>query len=155
MLLWDKDAIIVGRTRSDLTEFPRYVRGHLQKVVCTPCTEARGEALLRSGFSWTTYEDLTDFIRAVCIWGGSASIGKKVVEHNRPAFLLSCFRKAHSHFADSQFDLKLALEALLRINGLGVSFASKQLRFLVPHSAAVLDSVIAGWAELPRTPEGR
>jgi hypothetical protein len=86
-------------------------------------------------------KELEEFIRCACKWGGYSGIAQRVINRNRPESLASLFRAARTAAHDG--DVVAALEQLLQVKQLGISFASKHLKFLAPNQAVVLDRVIS------------
>ena len=67
----------------------------------------------------------------------------KRVKKNTESNLVTTFRYAYETARGGEVkSVVRALEVIQSLDGLGVAFASKHLKFLVPSSAVVLDSVI-------------
>ena len=130
----------IGNYRVYYKHFPGYVSGHLQKVICSKEMESRGKLLVKNEFP---PEDLKDFIRAVCTWGVRYAVTGKIFKHNRTQDLRRCFKKAYSYLSKAPENIDSALDCLLEIHGLGISFASKHLRFINPKLCPILDREVA------------
>lgn len=80
------------------------------------------------------------FIESVCAWGGGERfIGR--VEAKRDLDLSNVLREAYD-LCQQNLVGKAVAHISDRVRYLGFSFASKQLRFLAPEKAVILDSVI-------------
>ncbi len=133
-----------------LTEFTELLRRFRNRVSNTDDIERQAERLANGGFK---EKALTDFIHAVCMWGGYAGIAGRVIKNNQPPKLARRFNEARQN-AHRGMVLE-ALKTLQSIKGLGgVSFASKHLKFLAPESAVVLDSIISNGLGYALTLEG-
>jgi len=75
-----------------------------------------------------------------------------VLNRNDASKVANSLRQAHHKTQNG--NLKAALEIMLTLNGLGVSFASKHLKFLDPERHVVLDSIIRKRLGYPDTSEG-
>ena len=137
-----KTYAIINHHKVYYEDFPRYVSGHLQKVICSKEMESRGKLLIKNEFP---SEDLIDFIEAVCTWGGRYAITGKILDKNNNStkFIRRCFKKAYSYLSNGYKNVDAALDCLLAIHGLGISFASKHLRFVSPKLCPILDSNIS------------
>ena len=143
------DSTSIVRLSFKIAELPAYLQKGLDLDESTPEVERAGRELVSSAFP----ENLTaDFVRMVCYWGGYAGIAGKVLKHNTKAFVAATMRRAFD--LTQQGDLKAALDAMLCLNGLAVSFASKHLKFLDPNKHVVLDSIISERLGYPRTTDG-
>ncbi|QJW97758.1 hypothetical protein [Frigoriglobus tundricola] len=156
----DGDHVLAGQRRVALREFPRHVEWcHLQNVPRTHELEAAGAELRRSAFP---DEQLSQFIRDVCQWGGYAGVRGRILKNNSIEVIRQRFGQALAALdvdpvtADSiRPALTSALCAVNQLRDLGrPSFASKHLRFLCPVLSPVLDSIIADEYGYPLSPEG-
>lgn len=86
--------------------------------------------------------DVGDFIKDVCRWGGYPGISGKVLTRNTSADIRSALRGATSHLLEPAPDLVAAMGGVKQLKGLGLSFASKHLRFLCPELCPVFDSYL-------------
>jgi hypothetical protein len=87
------------------------------------------------------------FVQRTCAWGGYHGIGGRVLKHNSLEDVVGALRAAPRPCAEDK-----PVEGLRRLTGLknlGVSFASKHLKFLNPSKAAVLDSIISTHLRYP------
>jgi hypothetical protein len=119
----------------DLAQFPALLQTFVQKEPRTRDIEIQGARLAAEGFS---DPQLRKFIQAVCEWGGYTGIAARVIQNNRD--LATQFQQAHQ--AASSGKAVEGLTILRQVKGLGISFASKHLKFLAPDDAVVLDSTI-------------
>jgi hypothetical protein len=122
----------------ELSEFPHLLRLFQTEVKGTDLIEQQGELLARNDFP---NEELEKFIREVCKWGGYSGVAQRVINQNPPESLTSRFRAANTAAHDG--DAIAALEKLLQLKQLAISFASKHLKFVAPNQAVVLDSIIS------------
>jgi hypothetical protein len=122
-----------------LSRFPFYHARHLAVVAKTHRLEKDGAALIAAGFPSA---QLDQFIRDVCKWGNYPGIAGRVLKHNSAASISRQFASATAAFTSAS-PASAALSALISIKGLGLSFASKHLRFLRPDICPVLDSQLS------------
>ena len=123
----------------DLDQFPDLARKHRKLYPNTPAVEALGLKFARDGFPET---GAINFVQKVCGWGGYAGIAGRVTRDARPLAICSALQAGYNLAIDGSPGE--GLRAINGLKGLGISFASKHLRFLVPQSAVVLDSIISG-----------
>jgi len=110
-----------------------------------------------------TWDDIESFIKAVCKWAGSTGNrvrgqvlkpGKTAIETAmRDAMIENSLRDAIFQLGSNQPNPVGALEKMLKVRGLDVSFASKHLRLLFPEYCPTLDSVLSlrlGYKASPR-----
>jgi hypothetical protein len=121
----------------DLKEFPELLKAFARANPATPVIEQMGARLAEQNFAPAK---LKEFIQAVCRWGGYTGIGARIIQNNEEGELTSRFGQAYKMVADG--GVVEALAILLQVNSLGISFASKHLKFLAPSDAVVLDSII-------------
>ncbi len=121
-----------------LQDFQALLRKHRATDPKTPDIEAQARALVACGFA----AGVPEFVRAVCGWGGYSGVAGRVTKNNSPEKILAALRDASACLRDD--DARAGLQSLLGLSGLGISFASKHLKFLDPERAVVLDSVISG-----------
>jgi len=122
----------------NLSDFSSLVELHLITVHGTRELEAKGQELIAADL---TESLLIDFIKAVHSWGGSFRNYYKVIENAKVAH----FQNALQALSVTLPMVERALSSLLEINGLGISYASKHLRFLRPDICPILDNVV--WEE--------
>jgi hypothetical protein len=133
-----------------LNELTQLLKAFIDNEPNTRIIELHAERLMKD--EDLSESDLRDFVKAVCKWGGYAGIAARVLQNNKMPILLSRFRSAHD-LARSGNDNE-ALNSLLGLNGLGVSFASKHLKFLTPDHAIVLDSILSKHLRYELSPDG-
>ena len=122
-----------------LKDFPDYVGRHLKNAPETRDLEREGCHL------WDCkYEALAlrEFIRNVCYWRGYIAIAGRITQGNPREHVIEQFRKSVAILSSRKPNVEDALEALVRIQDLGVAFASKHLRVLCPQLCPVLDSIL-------------
>lgn len=118
--------------------FPDLLQAHRADDPDTSAIEAEAIALATGGFAPGA---ATAFVRRVCAWGGYHGIGGRVLGRNSPEVIAATLQNAYRLCGDGE--PVEGLGCLTRLSGLGVSFASKHLKFLAPERAVVLDSVIS------------
>jgi hypothetical protein len=123
--------------------FRALVQAHVAHVPGTAGLEQAGQVLQQAGFP---DDYLRDFIRDVCAWGGhwGPQIAAHILEENDLDAIRGHFADAVDVLLQDSPDVGQALEAIKEIDGLGVSFGSKHLRFLKPSLCPVLDKNISG-----------
>ena len=139
----------ICRLSVDLWEFPDLLRQHRKSDPMTLSIEEEGARLVSADFNTSA---VSGFVRRVCSWGGYAGIGGRVLKRNEMQDIAATLRDAHGLALQSR--PAEAVERLCRLKGLGISFASKHLKFLAPERAVVLDSIIAGRLGYALTPSG-
>jgi hypothetical protein len=115
----------------------------------TPALETEARNLIAAGFP---DQQMEDFIRHVCEWGGYKGIAGRVLNpKNNTLSEIQCqFRNAMNALTSENVpDIRAALCEIGRIKHLGLSFASKHLRFLQPDLCPVLDSVLSEKLDYP------
>jgi hypothetical protein len=139
----------IVRLSFEIARLPKYLQQGLDADKSTLEVEHAGQQLVLKAFP----VDLTaDFVRKVCCWAGYAGIAGKVLRHNSQEKIAETMKRAYDH--TEREDLRAALEAMLGLRGLAVSFASKHLKFLNPNRHVVLDSTISERLGYPRAPDG-
>jgi hypothetical protein len=83
-------------------------------------------------------KDCLEFSELVCRWGRGERVFANLRRHHGPK-LGTVLSKALTH-ASNATDAESAIAPLCAIKGLGVSFASKHLRMMLPDRFGVLDS---------------
>ncbi len=81
-----------------------------------------------------------EFVENVCEWGGGNRLISNIRSSNDPEQIASVLYEGYTKAEKG--NVAEGVEWIRCLKGLGQSFASKQLRFLVPHLAIILDSVI-------------
>lgn len=138
------------RLSMTINEFPVYLaRGIANAKTDTQTVEDEARYLVKNNFR----DDLTEaFVRSVCLWGNRAAISGKVLMHNDLEEVSDTLRRALEQTKIGE--VQCALRTIMSINGLGVSFASKHLKFLDPERHVILDSIISENLGYPRDDEG-
>lgn len=106
----------------------------------TVSLEIEARRLLTTDFS---RQELSNFIRNVCAWGGYPGTAARVLEQNAWPEIQHQFGSAIAALSLDPPDLQGALRAVRRVRHLGLSFASKHLRLLRPDVCPVLDSTLS------------
>ncbi len=129
------------------SDFPILLTAHLNQsnkgLKGTQPLEADGYALRTS--SPMEWANLEAFIKDVCRWGDYAGISGRVLKskNNARAKIQRKVGDAILQLSSAVPDIVGALRSMMEIKGLGVSFASKHLRFLFPEHCPVLDSILS------------
>jgi len=142
---------MVSFVRLELTlgEVKGLLERHAKNYPGSAALEAAGRSLVKGNFD---PQASAAFVRRVCEWGRGHRIIGRVLRDNSAGEISGALRCGH--------ELALAgriAEGVARISGLerlGQSFASKQLRFLAPHRAVILDAVIRSNLGYPETQDG-
>jgi hypothetical protein len=128
------------RINARFKDFSDLVDRHLRRVPGTKELEKKGKLLRDANFP---QEQLNQFIREVCSWGGYAGIAGRILNQNDLFFIQKVFTKTSNLLALVNPKVRMALFEINQIKGLGTpSFASKHLRFLCPNACPVFDSFI-------------
>lgn len=123
-----------------LTAFPKLFKEHWNNDESTRSVEICAKQFVKEGMP---RERLLGFMRMVFGWGGSRNVGNNFMNLNEGNIIFVRKQFLESHKYLTKGDDKGAIESLTAIDGLGVSYASKHLKFLNPNKAVVLDSLIA------------
>jgi hypothetical protein len=83
-----------------------------------------------------------EFSEAVCMWGGGGRVWTRIEQLNQSKADLQVRLDKWLAIADSSNNYFEAIAPGYEIPGLGISFASKHLRWLKPDRYAVLDEVL-------------
>lgn len=118
-------------------EIPGLLKSHAQKYPRAPELEERGKKLIETNFP---PDASREFVREVCLWGDGDRNVNRVVELNTASEIAQALREGLALALNEQ--MSQGVERIKRLRRLGQSFASKQLRFLTPERAVILDSVI-------------
>jgi hypothetical protein len=119
--------------------FTGLVERHPQ-IEKTLSLEVEASRLLMTDFS---RQQLSDFIRGVCAWGGYPGTATRVLEQNAWLDIQRQFGSAITALSLDPPDVQNALRAIRRVRHLGLSFASKHLRLMRPDVYPVLDSTLS------------
>ena len=127
------------------SEVPGLLRRHSDKYPGANELEVCGANLIRAEFP---PGEAAAFVRKVCEWGRGHRLVGRVLRDNAGQRIGDVLREGYVH-AQRGF-VGDGVEAIRQLRYLGQSFASKQLRFLTPTHAVILDEVIRsalGYAE--------
>lgn len=120
-------------------EIPDLLRRHAKKNPGTPAVEKLGERLIQGRFAPA---DAALFVTRVCQWGGGDRFVGRVLRNNTPTQIARALRLGLASALQGR--VSEGVERIRELRWLGQSFASKQLRFLTPTHAVILDSVLRG-----------
>jgi hypothetical protein len=136
------EEVIFGM-KINVSELPSLVDRYLinDKTRSTPELEENGKSLIANDFP---ERDLTKFIENICKWGGYQGIATRVLKQNQKSNLREKFVSAVNQLNNDPPNRKKALDSILNINQLNISFGSKHLRFLRPDICPALDKKISG-----------
>lgn len=126
-------------------EFPKLLENHLSNVKKTKEIELHEALLVKKNFN--DWESTKEFIISVCGWGNYSGIYGRVLKNNNKNHIIDNFKKASKNITSAKSDLIEAIDNLCELHGLGVSFASKHLRFLFPKICPVLDRLLADYLD--------
>jgi hypothetical protein len=138
----------IVRAEFDLNDLPRLLKQRDCGRAANEGLECERDAidLISSGFP---DEQAANFVRRVCRWGGGNRIAGRVRPKHMKDTMSAVLSKAYALCVQDRTAEAVATIST-SIRYLGISFASKQLRFLAPEKAVILDSVIRnhlGYAE--------
>jgi hypothetical protein len=130
-----------------------------QAVLCSAywysLLETRTLPLINLGQQWKMASQLTaqqkwEFCKDVCTWGGRAGLASNLDKHKNAR------QKLFDWLNESALTTNTvqAITKGVSIAGLGISFASKHLRFISPRSHATFDALLSQVINQPLTPEG-
>ena len=139
MLQIADQAIIITERPVQARAFTGLAERHPQ-IEKTMSLEVEARRLMTTNF---TRQQLSDFIRGVCKWGGYPGTAARVLEQNTWPDIQRQFGSAIAALSLDPPDVQSALRALRRVRHLGLSFASKHLRLLRPDVCPVLDSTLS------------
>jgi len=138
-LLVTQESAFFG-TSIPLSSFRDLLAAHEAKYPTTREVERQGAALRLEDYPDT---NVSDFVRAVCDWGGYSGIGGRILKRNTIEHIVSALRSASKFLEHEMPDFTNAMASLNSLNSLGTpSFASKHLRFLRPDICPVFDSLL-------------
>ena len=116
------------------------------RMIAADC-EKLGIDLINSGFD---ADKSLIFVDTICRWGrGHRNL--KRVKQNPKQDISTALKEGYDLVSSGK--ISEGVERVAKLNGLGLSFASKQLRFLSPSKVVILDSTIRasiGYSEKPR-----
>jgi hypothetical protein len=125
------------RLELSLSEIPHLLAKHRRKYPGGPKLERQGRALVGAAFA---QRDAVRYVEAVCRWGRGQRFVGRVLSDNAHEDIQQTLREAYA--LACMGNAALGVERITSIVYLGQSFASKQLRFLAPSRAVILDEVI-------------
>jgi hypothetical protein len=83
------------------------------------------------------------FSQSVCNWGRGQRVWANLVRRNNQESLGKSLNDWFRIVADTNNNVEEAISPSVKIDGLGISFASKHLRMIAPQRYAVLDEVLS------------
>lgn len=92
---------------------------------------------------YINHEKLLEFSRLVCEWGRGQRVWANLKRHNDLTVLAIAYEKWFEVIMNDNPSDEKAILLGTKIKGLGISFASKHLRMLMPEKYAVLDNVLS------------
>jgi hypothetical protein len=135
MVIDEKLAFV--RLEISLAEIPCLLVRHAERYPGSEKLEMRGFGLVAGDFE---EEDAAAFVKQVCEWGGGDRFVGRVLEKNTKKQIADGLRDG---FQQAQRgEVGAGVRRICQLKHLGQSFASKQLRFLAPTHAVILDEVI-------------
>jgi hypothetical protein len=124
---------------------------HLRNVPGTSAIEAQAAKLTADAFPEPA---VAEFVKSVCRWGGYAGVWGRVLRDNDGRTLRCAFLDATRRLGGTSPDMVSALASVDSLKGLGLSFASKHLRFLRPDLCPVFDSKLQAALRYPANRAG-
>lgn len=119
---------------------PELAQKHIKANPYTRDIEELGRNLIATDFP---EEEVKEFVKKVCGWGGYAGIGGRVLTRNSLSSICTSLRTAIKHINRDVPQLSQALKEINTLSALGTpSFASKHLRFLCPDLCPVFDNLL-------------
>ncbi|WP_370146036.1 8-oxoguanine DNA glycosylase OGG fold protein [Bradyrhizobium elkanii] len=137
--------ICIVRLELHPDEIPDLLVRHADNYPGAHELESAGLALIETGFQ---PEASADFVQRVCRWGGGDRQMGRVRDNNSPDEVSLALSEGVALARGGE--VAKGVDRIRRLRNLGQSFASKQIRFLEPTRAVILDSVIRsglGYAE--------
>lgn len=113
------------------------VEFHKVNVLTEKLENMGGEYFLKKNLLWS---EVKEFIQSVTAWGGVERARGKIFNGDYNNTITNRFQQAVVHLHNK--DIDKALEVLTKIDGFGLSVATKHLRFLFPQECPVLDSIL-------------
>lgn len=111
--------------------------------------ENLGRSITQTGSTDSSLE----FSKSVCDWGKGQRVWGNLTKRNTPENLEKALSEWFQLAIQSSDDEGAIMQGT-KINGLGISFASKHLRMLVPNRYAVLDDVLSKGLGFALNPKG-
>ncbi len=118
-------------------EIPDLLQRHAWHFPGTDGLEEAGGALVATAFDAKASRA---FVKRVCEWGKGHRLVARVLGNNTEKQIASALREGYADALDGR--VAEGVERISGLNYLGQSFASKQLRFIAPTLAVILDSVL-------------
>tara|TARA_R110000787_G_scaffold59076_5_gene133993 strand:+ start:1651 stop:2244 length:594 start_codon:yes stop_codon:yes gene_type:complete len=145
--------VSAGRIRCTIAwtaeDFSKALLRNTYAFLKTRLVEDEAARLITSRFP---RKECITFVRDVCRWGNRPGTAGLVIKNNSEADIQKQLKSAWKHLSCNRPGE--ALDAVLALDGLDVSFGSKHLRLLSPDKAVVLDSIIRDGLGYERSREG-
>lgn len=141
--------LCIVRLEFSPSEIPDLLSRHAKHYPGARLLEAAGRELAQQNFEPSAS---VDFVQRVHKWGGGQRQMSRVRDKNPPAAVAVALSEAAG--LAQRGDVSAGVECIRRLRQVGQSFASKQLRFLEPLRAVILDSVIRTGLGYAETSEG-
>jgi Putative 8-oxoguanine DNA glycosylase OGG-like protein len=119
------------------TEIPRLLVRHAKRYPGSDQLEMCGAALVAAAFP---LDAAASFVNQVCLWGGGDRFVDRVLHDNGMKEIADALDEGYQKAQCGE--VSAGVERIRRLKFLGQSFASKQLRFLAPTRAVILDDSI-------------
>lgn len=140
MLRISAETILVAGTPLQPYAFAGLVKRHPKGIETALALEAEAGRLISGSFS---DQQLGEFIRHVCEWGGYPGTADRILMGNPLPEIRQRFSSAIAVLASDAPDVRFAVCEIRRVRHLGLSFASKHLRLMRPDVCPVLDSILS------------
>ncbi|MCK1658531.1 hypothetical protein [Bradyrhizobium sp. 151] len=141
--------ICIVRLELHPDEIPDLLVRHANNYPGAQELESAGVALIDTGFE---PEASADFVQRVCKWGGGDRQMGRIRDNNSPSEVSLALSEGIALARSGE--VAQGVDRIRRLRNLGQSFASKQMRFLEPTRAVILDSVIRGSLGFAETAAG-
>ena len=133
---------LIVRLEIELSEIPCLLDSHrdnYQNHQKKSVEELQDDAvkLIDNGFN---AKKSRKFVEEVCEWGGGQRLIKRIIDNNTDEKISSALHEGCTKVQKGC--VPEGVERIQCLKGLGLSFASKMLRFLAPDCAVILDRVI-------------
>jgi len=122
-------------------DFPILYQDYVNENIDTLPLERHGHSLMRSSSIGT--RNACNFVERVTRWGGRTGgrVKGNLFKHNSNQRIATAVRQAARHLKNN--NIPQAIQTLIALKGLHVSYGSKILRMLAPKKVVVYDQYIA------------
>lgn len=129
--------LCIVRIELSPAEIPDLLVQHAKNYPGAQALELAGMTLAEANFE---PEASANFVQRVCKWGGGDRQMGRIRDNNSPNEVSLALSEGVALARSG--DVARGIDRVQRLRNLGQSFASKQMRFLEPTRAVILDSVI-------------